>query len=209
MGRCGAPCDGSETQAEYARHADAVRTTFTTDARAVSSALEARIAQLASGQRFEEAASARDRLAALVRGAARVQRLRALSSCPELLAARARTDGGWELAVIRHGRLAGAAAVPPRTPPRPHADALLATAERVEPGIGPLPSAGVEEVERVLAWLETPGTRLVEIEGTWAMPAFGAGGPHRRLDAALRGEVIPFDARASRTAPVPRAARTG
>lgn len=192
MGRCGAPCDGSETREDYAVHADAVRQAFTADVRPAVELLEARICALAAQERFEDAAAARDRLAALLRGASRVQRLRALTSVPQLLAARARDDGGWELAAVRHGRLVGAAAVPPGVHPRPHADALVATAEQVEPGPGPLPCAGAEEVERVLAWLETPGTRLVELEGTWASPAFGAGGPRRRLDAATEADVVPF-----------------
>jgi DNA polymerase-3 subunit epsilon len=40
----------------------------------------------------------------------------------------------------------------------------------------PLPSATAEETECVLRWLETPGTRLVEITGTWTLPAHGAPG---------------------------------
>lgn len=206
MDRCGAPCDGSESVADYALHADAVRRAFTGDIRGAVSALERRISTLAGQERFEDAAAARDRLAALVRGAARIQRLRALTGCRLMLAARLRDDGGWELAAVRHGRLVGAAAVPPRTPPRPHADALLSTAEQVEVGHGPLPCASAEEAERILAWLELPGTRLVELEGVWASPAFGAGGPRRRFEAASASDVVPFtDRRALRTSARPAA----
>ncbi|RZS89543.1 DNA polymerase-3 subunit epsilon [Motilibacter rhizosphaerae] len=183
MGRCGAPCDGSEGVDAYAVHAAAAREAALGDVRTLVARLEARTARLAAAERFEEAAAVRDRLSAAVRGAARLQRVSALTGCPELVAARPRTGGGWDLAVVRHGRLVGSAAVPPRVPPRPHVEALLATAERVEPGVGPLPACTLEEVERVLAWLEQPGTRLVELEGTWASPAHGAGSQRERLAA--------------------------
>ena len=45
------------------------------------------------------------------------------------------------------------------------------------PGSGPLPCATAAETERILRWLEEPGTRLVELTGgTWTCPARGAGG---------------------------------
>jgi DNA polymerase III subunit epsilon len=46
----------------------------------------------------------------------------------------------------------------------------------VVPAPPPLPAATVEEAECVLRWLESPGTRLVEVDGVWALPAGGAGG---------------------------------
>jgi DNA polymerase-3 subunit epsilon len=60
--------------------------------------------------------------------------------------------------------------------------ALVATAESVLPGVGPLPCATAEETERILRWLEQPGTRLVELDGDWACPAYGAGGLGELLD---------------------------
>ena len=47
------------------------------------------------------------------------------------------TTGGWELAVVRHGRLAGAATSPPGAHPRPTLDLVRATAETVLPGPRP------------------------------------------------------------------------
>ncbi|MFW6203761.1 MAG: endonuclease, partial [Actinomycetota bacterium] len=58
--------------------------------------------------------------------------------------------------------------------PRPYLDALLATAETAAPAPPPLPAATVEESECVLRWLEQPGTRLVEVDGTWALPVRSA-----------------------------------
>jgi len=85
--------------------------------------------------------------------------------------------------------------------------ALVATAESVLPGMGPLPAATVAETERVLRWLEEPGTRLVELDGTWASPAYGAGGL-RGLLAADHPDPDPFTDR-RRLRPTAHPARRG
>src|SRR5690606_26772512 len=174
MGRCGAPCDGRQSVSEYAQVAEAVAHAMLDDARPVERALRARIDRLAAEQRYEDAAVHRDRLAAYVRSAARTQRLTALTRCPQLVAAQRTAHGGWELVVVRYGRLAASGRVPPRAHPRPYVDALVAAAEAVPPGVGPAPAASAEETECVLRWLETPGTRIVELDGTWALPVHGA-----------------------------------
>jgi DNA polymerase-3 subunit epsilon len=174
MGRCGAPCAGGETVPEYGRHVEQVREAFARDPSPLVDRLLDRIGTLAARERYEEAAVHRDRLAAFVRAAARCQRMSALASIPDLAAARARDEGGWEMHVVRYGRLAAAGTSPPGAHPRPYLNALVATAEAVGPAPAPLPAATVEETECVLRWLEQPGTRLVEIDGTWVLPARGA-----------------------------------
>jgi len=114
----------------------------------------------------------RDRIAAVVRAVARMQRLTSLTSIAELVAARPDGSGGWELVVVRSGRLAAAATAARGTPPMPIVDAMLATADAVDPAHAVL----AEETECLLRWLEEPGTRLVRVSSPWAMPAFGAGG---------------------------------
>jgi DNA polymerase-3 subunit epsilon len=184
MGRCGAPCDGRETVEHYALHTAAVRQAMLGDVRQVVTAVSRRVRLLGEAERFEDAALHRDRLAAFVRAAARVQRLRALTGCAEMVAARPAADLGWELVVVRHGRLAGSAVAARGVDPRPVADALVATAERVVPSHGPAPAASPEETECVLRWLEQPGLRLISLSGTWASPAHGAGGVRFWADAA-------------------------
>ena len=176
IGRCGAPCEGAETPQEYALHVAAVRRAMLEDPRPLVAAVRGRITRLSTMHRYEEAAAHRDRMLAFVRGAARLQRLAAVSGCAQIVAAHAGPDGGWDLAVVRHGRLAAAGRAPPGVPPRPYVDALLATAQAVIPGPGPLPAAHAEETECVLRWMEQPGTRLVDIDGQWASPVRGAGG---------------------------------
>jgi DNA polymerase-3 subunit epsilon len=156
------------------------------DVRPVVAVARARIERLAAELRYEEAAAQRDRLAAFVRGAARCQRLSALSGITQLVAARPAFDGGWELHVVRYGRLAAAGTVPPHAHPAPYVEALVATAETVRRGPGAAPCASAEEMECVLRWLDSPGVRLVEVDGTWSCPSHGAEGVRGWIDNAYR-----------------------
>ncbi len=115
----------------------------------------------------------RDRLDAYLRGAARAQRSERAARHAELVAARPH-EGGWELVVVRHGRLAATATTPGGVDPRPVIASLLATAEHVEPPCPPASGAHPEETELVLGWLEEPGVRLVEVAEGWACPVRGA-----------------------------------
>ena len=113
MGRCDAPCEGGETvdavrraRRRRPRRHDGRRPARSSPRSAAGSSL------LADAERFEEAAVHRDRLAAFVRAAARLQRLVALTRCAELVAARPTPDGGWE--VVRRSATAGWSRLPSR-----------------------------------------------------------------------------------------------
>ncbi|MDX5457698.1 DEDD exonuclease domain-containing protein [Micromonospora tulbaghiae] len=176
LGRCPAPCEHKITPEEYDdRAATPFRTATSDDPAVVVDALLARIEVLSAAERYEEAAVVRGQLVAVLRAAVRMQRLAALTGIAELAAARPAARGGWELALIRHGRLAGAGVSPPGVHPRPTIAAIRATAETVLPGHGPVPAATAEETERILSWLERPETRLVEATDGWASPVAGAG----------------------------------
>ncbi|MBC7290135.1 MAG: DEDD exonuclease domain-containing protein [Actinotalea sp.] len=174
LGRCGAPCTGAQSVAGYAGVVDAVRAAMTGDPEPVVAAHAQRIAALALEERFEEAAAVRDRLEAFLRGAARAQRSRRLAAIPQLVAARRVDAGGWEVVVVRHGRLCATATSPPRADPRPVIDALVSTAEHVDPPALPAGRAHPEEVDLVLSWLEDDDVRLVEVGDGWACPVRGA-----------------------------------
>lgn len=198
MGRCNAPCDGRESAARYASHVQEVARAMQCDPRELVARLLVRIEACSAAGRYEEAAVHRDRLAAFTRTAARMQRLTGLTGCAELVAARPGPDGGWEIAVVRHGRLAASAVAPQTKAVRSTVDAAVATAATVVPGVGPLPAACAEETECILRWLEQPGTRLVTVDGEWSSPRHGAGRWADRLDAAV-----------SDRAPTPRRQRVG
>ncbi len=115
LGRCGGPCVGAQTAEDYAQVAGRAAAALGGSSREVVSALLERLDTLAAQERFEEAGTLRDRMMALVRASARAQRLRPVTATPEIVAARRREGGGWELVCVRHGRLAGAS-VSPRGP---------------------------------------------------------------------------------------------
>jgi DNA polymerase III subunit epsilon len=156
LGRCGAPCAGLQTAAEYAT--------------AVDGALA-----LVRGGSDDGLVRLRERVADLAGALGRVQRLSAVAGTEELVAARPDGMGGWELAVVRHGRLAAAGTARRGVPPMPVVETLVASAETVRPGVGPLGGAPPEEVGVITRWLERPGTRMVRTTRPWAVPAYGAG----------------------------------
>ncbi len=174
MGRCPAPCTDATVMQRYDEVTARVRAAMLGDPAPVVAALAERIQVLVDQQRFEEAATVRDRLAAFLRGAARAQRSTPLARCTELVAAGRTDDGGWEIALVRHGRLAGTARVDRRTDPRAAVETLRATAEHVPAPVAPATAAHPEETELVLAWLARPGVRVVDVDESWAMPVRSA-----------------------------------
>ncbi|NCT90028.1 DEDD exonuclease domain-containing protein [Cellulomonas sp. APG4] len=176
MGRCGAPCTGGQDVDGYTAVVDAVRAAMLVDPAPVVRVHAARIAALTAEERFEEAAAWRDRLQVFLRGAARAQRSARAGRNRQLVAARRDQAGGWEVVVVRHGRLCGSMVTPRGADPRPAIEALLAVAEDVAPPVSPATAAHPEESDLVLRWLEEPGVRLVDVaedEG-WACPVNGA-----------------------------------
>jgi DNA polymerase-3 subunit epsilon len=125
----------------------------------------------------------RDRISTVVRACARMQRLSSLRCVEEMVAARPDGSGGWELSVVRSGRLAASGVAERGIAPWPVIDALVATADSVDPDH----TALAEESECVLRWLEEPGTRLVRTSHPWVMPAHGAGGLRAFLGSGSPG----------------------
>lgn len=174
LGRCAAPCAGRQTVDEYAPAVAALRDLVAgRDNSVLLSATDA-VAELARQHRFESASVRRDRLVALVRALDRGQRLAALASVPELVAAQPDPRGGWALAVIRHGRLVSAGMVDRGRLAQPVVDILIKAAETVLPEDGPLFGAAPEETALLSRWLLKPGTRLGRTSGMWTEPAGSA-----------------------------------
>jgi DNA polymerase-3 subunit epsilon len=138
-------------------------------------AVLAHIADLAERNRYETAARLRDHAAAAIDVLWRGQRLRALTAVTELVAARPDGDGGWHLAVVRHGQLAAAGNARRGVPPMPVIDAICVGAQAVLPTEAPLGGALVEETALITRWLAQPGVRIVRAEPGWATPVAAAG----------------------------------
>ncbi|WP_130013314.1 DEDD exonuclease domain-containing protein [Serinicoccus sediminis] len=182
IGRCGGPCVGAQSKEDYAQVAGQAGQALVGSTADVVAALRSRLEELARQERFEEARTMRDRMMALVRATARSQRLRPLTRSPEVVAARRAEQGGWELICVRYGRLAGASVSPRGVDPLPYIDALRETAEVVAPPSAALSAALPEETELVLRWLESPGARLVDLDGEWTCPVGGAGASRALLE---------------------------
>jgi DNA polymerase-3 subunit epsilon len=186
---------GNQSVLDYAVIVEQAAQMIAGDSREVVGALCQRMSGLAVQERFEDAGAVRDRLLHLVRAAARAQRIAPLANSPEIVAARPALQGGWEIVCVRFGRLAGTSVSPPGADPRPYVDALGASAEIVEQVPGPAPSASPEETEKVLRWLESPGVRLVAVDGEWTCPVHGAGAARATLDPDVNAyrDVDGFD----------------
>ncbi len=195
MGRCLSPCDGSTDASTYGAVVRQLRDTLLRSPHDVVEAINERMTALAERERFEEAGVHRDRLATFVRAAARTQRLSALTRCGEVVAARREDDGRWAVHVVRHGRLAAAGVIPPGADAHQYVRELGASAETVGGAPGPVPAATAEETEKILRWLESPGVRLVDVEGEWTCPLGGAARHPAIYDAAhqSRLSLVPFD----------------
>jgi DNA polymerase-3 subunit epsilon len=174
LGRCGAPCAGAETAAQYARHVAAVQAAWTGDPSALLAPARAQMQRLAQAERYEQAAVERDRSAVLLRALDRSQRLAAFTALQQLVAARRVVEGGWDVVVVRYGRLAAAGRSPRGRHPAPLIESLLSTAETVPAPPPPLPAGSSEEAGLLLRWLEQPGTRLVSLSSPWSLPVGAA-----------------------------------
>lgn len=197
MGICLSPCDGTSSHESYSVEVDRVRAALLSDPRAVVDALSGKMRSLSDQSRFEDASVHRDRLASFLRGAARTQRLSALTRCPELIAAR-RVDGpgsDWAVHVIRFGRLVGSGVLVAAPDVAEWVRALSQSSETVPAGHGPAPCATAAESELVLRWLESESVRLVHVDGEWACPINGATRHLGIFDAIDRGAsaLTPFD----------------
>ena len=137
-----------------------------------------RVAELGALRRYESAARQRDATAALIEALARQHRLQALARIEELIAARPDGDGGWQIAVMRHGQLAGAAVARRSVPPMPVVAAASASAQVVLPSAEPFGGAAPEETGLITRWLAEPGVRIVSSTGGYA-ESTGCSGPLR------------------------------
>ncbi|MFC4602184.1 DEDD exonuclease domain-containing protein [Rhodococcus kronopolitis] len=137
--------------------------------------LRDRVGELGAAELFESAARVRDRTAALAAALRRGQRLAALAAIDELVAARPREGGGWDLAVVRAGRLASAGVAERGVPPMPVVEMLTAAAETVIDEPSPLRGTTAGEVGLIASWLEQPGVRIVRTSQGYTEPARGAG----------------------------------
>ncbi|AXE39233.1 DEDD exonuclease domain-containing protein [Acidipropionibacterium virtanenii] len=167
----------------YHAAVERAREAMTLDVRPLIDSIAARIASLSRQERFEDASSLTSRARSCLRASRRRARLASLADCAEIVAARP-VDRTWEVHIVRHGRLAAAALSPAGENPVPTIDAARTTAETVTAASPGIPACTVEEAELVADWLESPGVRLVDIDGCWDWPLH-CGADERTLARAV------------------------
>ena len=157
-----------------------------TGADPIESVIE-QITELAMQSRFKRAAMLRDATATLIEVVARYHRLSSLAGLAQLQAAAPDGNGGWNLAVIRYGRLAGAGHAP-RGSGAAHMAGLVeqAAATVLDEG-GTFHGANQDELVTILKWLSRDGVRVGPVEGTWAEPLIA--GRHSAWAAQARAAL--------------------
>ncbi|MFT3715491.1 MAG: DEDD exonuclease domain-containing protein [Gordonia sp. (in: high G+C Gram-positive bacteria)] len=175
-GTCRAASDRPQTLPDYLIRVQAAHDLLTGRCDRLLQDLTARLQSLARQRRFESAARARDRLAATVDVLARCQRHHAVARVDEMVLAQP-AGGGWDLSVVRYGRLVAAGRADRGVPPMPVVDALRASATTVLPPApqdGPLCGAPPEEVALITRAIDEPGTRLVDVSSELSCPVGSA-----------------------------------
>lgn len=175
VGGCAAATAGVLSPDEYSVYPARFHALIDGVDNAMLDAARVRVTQLADNELFESAARLRDRLTVLADMIRRMHRLAAIAAITELVAARRTAEGGWELAVFRNGRLAGAATTSRHVHPMPAVEAITAAAETVIPDTTPLRGASPEEVGLIARWLDSDGIRIVRTTDGYAEPIYGAG----------------------------------
>ena len=167
MKRCVAPCIDGSDNSQYLELIDDLDLLMTQNHSGVVKNLTSKMDALAQSERFEDALAIRDRLNAFRLASHRASAIRSLSLIPELVAAASTADGGWQIHVIKHGRLSASANTLPGQNPRDLVQiAQLTSASDI--GQETL----VAETEMLLRWLGDGHTRIVDISAdfSWAMP---------------------------------------
>ncbi|CAB4622641.1 unannotated protein [freshwater metagenome] len=178
LGRCVAPCKG-----DYEPHHQVVHRAFTAmqgDLRSITHAITEHLRYLSNQERFEDAGLWRDRLTMLAQSSVRSHRLGQLCVTQEIVAACPTPDGGWEIHIIRHGRLAGAGIADPGVDPLPIVETLIATAD-----LG-VHEVLTEETAAIADWLDQPGVRLVHTSSSLSMPVHCGGNLVKQLISARK-----------------------
>lgn len=188
LGRCTSPCDGSTDRDAYAHLIAPLRTAIRSDPGALVSPILAKIETLCAQHRYEDAQAVRDRAVILLQSLIRTQQVRRITRLQRVIGAAPDGHGGWELAVVRRGRLVLAAHAARGVPVRALLKSLAATEEAESPTANMrLPDAGYEEIQIVATWLESPQVRLVDLDGEYTCPIPAAarwGGWLREVEAA-------------------------
>jgi DNA polymerase-3 subunit epsilon len=155
------PCDGSVAEEDYAAVVAQLEHGVITDPETLLAPLTQRMITHARNERFEDAATLRDRHGALGRSLERRRAWQALQGAGMLWA----EDGDGDSVLIDHGRLAAAWRAP-GSPPLLRITGLDDVLDSVPPSV-----AVAEEAHLLWRWLDRPGVQIVDATNPLALPA--------------------------------------
>lgn len=150
------------------------------------------VSALAEAHRFQRAALQRDRTAEFIISLDKQQRLSMLAAIPSLQAAFPDGNGGWHLAEIRYGRLAGAATAPRGADMGYIIELLESSAQTVTAEDSLYKGASIDELSIIWKWLQRPEVRIKPTGGEFCYPRLGAG---RYLQWAIDAQQARREAR--------------
>jgi DNA polymerase-3 subunit epsilon len=165
LGSCLAPCADIESWPDYEEVVGQVRQCLAGDANELYRKNQIEMAEMASSELFERAASRRDQLRTMLSGLHKAHQFRALGKCTLLVAAKP-VGAAWDLHVIRHGRLAGASVLLPSLDTQMQLDNAIEKSQPVEQPTDAPTSASAEESNLILKWLFSDGVRLARVDGS-------------------------------------------
>ena len=171
INKCGAPCIGNQSLANYQTLINKFKNLLEIDFREISELSNQKMRELSMQEKFEEAIEVRDRYSHFLRAASRIERLNSIARIPEMIVAKP-FGNNWEFIAIRFGKLAATNVSSPTTSVNSAIADLQLIAEQV-PNSGFLQEVNYEEVELILNYLEGEGVRLVKIEGEYSFSTFG------------------------------------
>jgi DNA polymerase-3 subunit epsilon len=176
MGVSLCPCDGRLDAAEYRRVVDSILEGITLRSEILLEPLVARMEQLSSEQRYEEASWARDRHEALARS---IEKRHAWIALCRLGFSEIESEDGSHVQ-LDHGRLVSTWAAGSTPPLRPAPELTDADGFDVPESV-----EAAEEANLIWKWLELGRVKLVDATGTLALPSR----PVAKLPK--RGAVLP------------------
>ncbi len=205
LGHCHAPCEGRIDHHQYADIVADVRASLQGAIGPAADRMLTAAEQNAARGEYERAGEWRNALQALAEAVAATHRHTMLASCAELVAAAPTTSRGWEIHVVRYGRLAAAGVAEYGTDPRAAVERLVHGAEATTRPPGNAPAASLTELGHIQRWLTVPGVRLVAADTALRMPVSSVHPLLQRLRTARSSGAGPTAGDAATSgAPPPR-----
>ena len=168
IGRCAKPCELVISPDEYMLLIERLKSAFAGES-FVEDELHSKISNLATLERFEEAAIMRDRLQAWLSASIRFHKLNTITQTSQIIAY-AKSDTGFDLHIFRYGALAAAGTASAESQIPAVVDAMKSTAQEFLPPIFPNAAHSISEAFMIYNWLEQENIRLFEVAQPLSQP---------------------------------------